>query len=39
MAIKSTVADGKNFEAGAAKEEPTPEEKEGILQSILKNIF
>lgn len=39
MARKSTVADGKNFEAGAAKEEPTPEEKEGILQSILKNIF
>jgi len=39
MARKSAVSDGKNFEAGSAKEEPTPEEKEGILKSILKNIF
>ena len=39
MARKSSAADGKNFEAGAAKEEPTPAEKEGILKSIMKNIF
>jgi hypothetical protein len=39
MARKSAAADGKNFEAGSAKEEPTPAEKEGILRSIMKNIF
>ena len=39
MARKSAAADGKNFEAGAAKEEPTPAEKDGILKSIMKNIF
>jgi len=39
MARKSAAADGKNFEAGGAKEEPTPAEKEGILKSIMKNIF
>ena len=39
MARKSAAADGKNFEAGSAKEEPTPAEKEGILKSIMKNIF
>ena len=39
MARKTAAADGKNFEAGGAKEEPTPAEKEGILKSIMKNIF
>lgn len=39
MARKTAAADGKNFEAGGAKEEPTPAEKDGILKSIMKNIF
>ena len=39
MARKSAAADGKNFEVGGAKEEPTPAEKDGILKSIMKNIF
>ena len=39
MARKTAAADGKNFEAGGAKEEPTPAEKDGIMKSIMKNIF
>jgi hypothetical protein len=39
MARKTAAADGKNFEAGGAKEEPTAAEKDGILKSIMKSIF
>lgn len=39
MARRAAAADGKNFEAGTAAQEPSPEEKEKMLNNIVKDIF
>jgi hypothetical protein len=39
MARRAAAADGKNFEAGNAQQEPSAEEKEKILNNIVKDIF
>ena len=39
MARRAAAAEGKNFEEGSAKDEPSPEEKEKMLNNIVKDIF